>query len=382
MNVIDLHPEELIDRLTSGTLSADERARLDAHLSSCDECRFEISVRGDLEEESRNHRERPLVAVLGPTEKTVPSSRPGSVRPRTAKKRALLLPILAAALLAGGAFAAVVSEVVRARDERLERLERTSRPDGREEPASGAVKTHEPLSIGARGATGPSLSVTDTAPEAPLGESADKRRLVAGAVTAPVAAEAAAVTLPAPASTRGSRLMPSSSVVRAVTARATTATNVRPTTAASDATPIAAPPSARLPDARPEATPSRGDASTVFGTANRARRDGETARAVQLYRELQGRFPASEEARLSRATLATLLLDRGDARAALDGFDRYLAQGGASLGVEALVGRALSLQQLGQRDAELAAWRDVLRRFPGTVHAHRAAARIATLGER
>jgi TolA-binding protein len=138
---------------------------------------------------------------------------------------------------------------------------------------------------------------------------------------------------------------------------------------------FADPPPGRNDDATPRT------AEAIFGAANRARRYGNVDRALSLYRSLQERFPDSEEARLSRATLAALQLDRGEAGAALDGFDRYIAQGGSALSVEALVGRAEALQQLGRTSAELAAWREVARRFPGTVHARRAAARIAVLGQ-
>src|SRR5438309_8416389 len=37
----DLHPEELLDKASAGTLSSDERARLNQHLHACAACRFE-----------------------------------------------------------------------------------------------------------------------------------------------------------------------------------------------------------------------------------------------------------------------------------------------------------------------------------------------------
>ncbi|HSU41804.1 MAG TPA: zf-HC2 domain-containing protein [Polyangiaceae bacterium] len=48
MSVVELHPEELIDKLEAGTLGAAERVRLDAHLAACDVCRFELGLRRDL----------------------------------------------------------------------------------------------------------------------------------------------------------------------------------------------------------------------------------------------------------------------------------------------------------------------------------------------
>lgn len=47
MNVVDLHPEELLDKELTGALSADERTRLDAHLAVCAACRFERIARDD-----------------------------------------------------------------------------------------------------------------------------------------------------------------------------------------------------------------------------------------------------------------------------------------------------------------------------------------------
>jgi len=42
MKVVDLHPEDLIDKLAAGELTPAERERLNAHISQCRVCRFEI----------------------------------------------------------------------------------------------------------------------------------------------------------------------------------------------------------------------------------------------------------------------------------------------------------------------------------------------------
>lgn len=47
MNVVDLHPDDLLDREARGALTAQERARLDAHLAVCVACRFERVARDD-----------------------------------------------------------------------------------------------------------------------------------------------------------------------------------------------------------------------------------------------------------------------------------------------------------------------------------------------
>jgi TolA-binding protein len=119
--------------------------------------------------------------------------------------------------------------------------------------------------------------------------------------------------------------------------------------------------------------------AALFADANRARASGDSAGAIRLYRQLQQRFPRSSEAALSELTLATLLLHTGDARSALNSFDNYLGRGSRPLDAEALVGRALSLRALGQRDQEVVAWRSVIDRYPGSSYARRAAERLAAL---
>ena len=130
------------------------------------------------------------------------------------------------------------------------------------------------------------------------------------------------------------------------------------------------------------ATRTTPTAAELFRNANAARRAHDSERAIALYRELEARYPRSEEARVSYATLGTLMLDHGDPRAALDGFNRYLARGETALGEEALVGRALASRKLGAREAEIAAWQEVLRRFPSSIHAELARTRLAELGDR
>lgn len=47
MKIVDLHPEELLDKDARGALSEEERTLLDAHLARCGTCRFERMVRAD-----------------------------------------------------------------------------------------------------------------------------------------------------------------------------------------------------------------------------------------------------------------------------------------------------------------------------------------------
>jgi TolA-binding protein len=52
MNVVDLHPEELLDKYARGELSASERTRLELHLATCSTCRLELELRRDFELEA------------------------------------------------------------------------------------------------------------------------------------------------------------------------------------------------------------------------------------------------------------------------------------------------------------------------------------------
>lgn len=51
MTIIDMHPDDLLDRELSGTLSASEQRRLAEHLSQCPGCRLERQLRDDFSHE-------------------------------------------------------------------------------------------------------------------------------------------------------------------------------------------------------------------------------------------------------------------------------------------------------------------------------------------
>jgi len=105
----------------------------------------------------------------------------------------------------------------------------------------------------------------------------------------------------------------------------------------------------------------------LFERANKARRSGDHAAAEALYRRLVDTHPSSREAITSRVILGRMELARGAPADALASFDAYLAgEHRGSLHEEALVGRARSLQALGQREAERAAWKSLLEHFPNT----------------
>lgn len=320
MSVIEIHPEELFDKLADGSLSADERERLQAHLAGCAPCRFELAVRGDFRAELGSlemAKEAPA-----PSSPSVPRRKLRSgARPRT-----LVFGLAAAALfIATGALARVVTgESPWGLIAALARNEAPA-PSAPAAPAKQRVKSREQPSR----APVPSLEATvlesESAAQAPAAESS----------AASAAVEPSRPSLP----------------------------------------------SAQRAPARASATTPAPSAAELFASANQARAARETRRAVELYRSLQQRYPRSPEAELSRLTLATLLLHLGDARTALSAFDAYLASGARPLEAEAQVGRALSLRALGLRDQEIGAWKVVAQRNPGTPYERRARERLSALGQ-
>jgi hypothetical protein len=131
----------------------------------------------------------------------------------------------------------------------------------------------------------------------------------------------------------------------------------------------------RAPSGAPAVPELRG-ADALLEDAAKARKDGRTEDALATYRELGRRFAGTREDAVGCVALARLLLGR-DAADALAVFDRCLADHPRGELVEAaLVGRAQALAKLGRDADERAAWAELLRRFPSTLHAEHAKSRI------
>jgi hypothetical protein len=144
------------------------------------------------------------------------------------------------------------------------------------------------------------------------------------------------------------------------------------------------------PDPLPQAgegerTPRPSDANEtaadLFRRAGEARRAGWLAVASGLYDQLQARFPAAEEARLSHVSQGKLLLTMGRPQEAERHFARYLAGGAGALAAEATFGRAQSFERMGRQREEREVWLGLLRDFPGSVYEGAARRRIADLGD-
>lgn len=168
---------------------------------------------------------------------------------------------------------------------------------------------------------------------------------------------------------------PVAPVVEAPPAAPTTTPAETPTISVDDL-PTAAAPQAPPPSAMPALGPAE-----LFKMANAERRSGDVDRAVSLYRTLIDKHPDAAESQPARVSLGRLLLDkRGDANGALAQFDAYLANArDGALAEEARVGRATAFQRLGRASEEKAAWEDLLKQHPATVHATRARERLDAL---
>ena len=326
MSGVDLHPEELIDRVRRGQASAAERERVQQHLLGCDACRFEH-------------------ALLAQSARDAAPQAGDAARARRNERAAL------AALVARGVL-----------------------------PGAGAgvrVGAVAGVGVGAVAGAGARRRVRFGA------------LIVAGVVSSLATAAAAAVItqpawlpdwLPALSASRPEPAVPArphkiAHARKAVSPKSEPALNPAPVREPEAA---GAEPPARVATGRPQATRV---ASELFAAANAARREREPATAVRLYRELLRLHPRSDEAHVARVTLGRLLLDRlGDARGALREFDAYLDDARPrALREDALIGKALALQRLGRAREERAAWKSLLAAFPASVYADRARTRLQEL---
>jgi TolA-binding protein len=335
MTVVGLHPEELFDKLLEGELSSVEAERLRSHLARCEVCRFEYAARLDFQAEALELGVMPPPALpLRPLSSASPErgAAPVPAAPRRRARRSLLVVGVAAAALISASAALAAGVTGRAPWRALGALfsEPALPSDAR---AVEASKKKAPAATPPRAVVAPQAPPESSAEAAPKLNAPQRSEVTR---RAPVGAPAA----PARSERRSVESFPS--------------------------------------DPAPKEPAS---AAKLFSDANQARRTGDVARATGLYDLLQEQYPGSPEAALSRVTLALLRLDSGDAQAALVGFERYLSGGSRGLEAEALVGRARALGRLGRRNEEVAAWREVQRRYPSSIYGRQATERLSALGQ-
>jgi len=132
---------------------------------------------------------------------------------------------------------------------------------------------------------------------------------------------------------------------------------------------------------RAAAKPAVATSSELLREARTRLRPGQLDAAAPTYGELIKLHPASAEARSSLLSLAELELEHlGNARAALDYANRYLASGGGALAPEARETRVRALRSLGRRAEERVAIEEYLRVHPTSLRASTLANRLAELG--
>jgi TolA-binding protein len=318
MSVVDLHPEDLLDKDALGTLAEGERARLEAHVAHCSACRFERQLRADFAADLENDWQvissvgslalEAMPATGGKASEIAKSGPLPLARPARRRRTRLVWLFAAAVLLVGGAAAAMNGLG--------------------ERPWSRFVRTEA------------APTMVTPPPEAPH---AKPHHVLAVAPPEPTVAPEPVVSAPAP-------VHPVVHVAHV-----------------SPATPAAAP--------APVHVVGPGE---LFEAASDARRRGDYAHVLEADRQLEDRFPTSREAQVLRAVVGRNLLDRGDASGALGRFDAYLAAGGGDLAEDAMVGRATALDRLARKDEATRAWTTLLATFPATPYAAHAKARLET----
>jgi tetratricopeptide (TPR) repeat protein len=125
------------------------------------------------------------------------------------------------------------------------------------------------------------------------------------------------------------------------------------------------------------------DIDRLLSDARAARARGDNARARTLYARVVRLAPGTPAAAVAEVAIGLMPVERadgGDARAALEAFDHYLAVApGGALREEALAGRARALELLGEQARAISAWQDVLAGYPHSPQAPLARRRLDAL---
>ena len=346
MTLPDLHPDDLLRRASHDQITPAERADLAAHFRRCPACALELAAGADAARagvpSEADH------AIAARIVERVLASTAAPAAPRVGRRwnerlsRAALIALMLTSTAVGASAIAVRLHERDAAPDRAAQSEANAAA-----PAPARRTRHSTVA-----------ALPDPQPTA----------AVATAPDVAAAAPDAIVPTPAPAADRAGH--PPAPLARA-----------RPRREAPDA-PAGTTGPLQPPSFGPTAPGlDRADAAVTFARAEEARALRRFGDAARLYDDLARRFPGSREEIVARVLHGQLLLaEMRDPAAALQWFQRYLAgEPTGALAEEARLGRAQALRASGLRDEERAAWDELLRRHPASVHARAARARLAAL---
>jgi hypothetical protein len=410
VTVIDVHPEDLLDREARGALSGDQRVLLNAHLAHCESCRLERLLRKDFAAEAVRMNEGDMQSfVLGALQRAASGEVAASASLASAsaapsrRRLSAVLALTGVLLVAAGAAAsrdvwvAGVQRMFRGAfgEARLEQRPHAGlgkRASVAEKGESAPVQLAPTNIASARSVSAAAAARPATRQWATRGAQAQDDERAPGAVraaserrrrtekpsTVAHSGEAASerrlenTYRPAPRTARITNVRVAKQPLAALRAASQKEQARAAAQPAVQPEPLASAPPA--PD--PARLAAQAAAAALFEQANRARRSGKIADAASLYANLQREFAASAEARLSHAISARMALDAGDAASALAGFERYLAADERALREEAMTGRALALAKLGRNAAADLAFAELLKAYPYSSYAPLAKKRL------
>jgi tetratricopeptide (TPR) repeat protein len=423
VKVIDVHPEELLDRELRGQLSADQRFLLDAHLAQCESCRLERLLRADFAAEAARACEADMQSfVLGALQRAASGEAQVAINvaaqaaPHTTSRRRMsaTLAVACVLLVAAGAAASRSAWVERMFNITFGEASIESAPTSKSKRAAKFPNGTAPASAvqASASASAASASMLGAAQNAAVQQGrpaqVDARGSAreqdqpddaerAGNIVVLLARGSARVDLPRvepareartpvslPARTLQNNYRPAPRSARITGARSgklafgaerapKTTASLAPAQAAVEPK-LVAPAAPVAPD--PGRVATQAAAASLFEQANKARRNGRLDQAATFYENLQRDYAASAEAKLSFALEARMWLDAGNTYAALGGFDRYLATGERALREEAMTGRAVALERLGRSAAADQAFAELLKVYPYSSYAPLAKKRL------